>query len=46
MVKDNHVDENILDLMIESGIVTGYARKVLTDRQLDAFEWKGKIYSP
>ncbi len=41
MVKDKHLDGEILDLMVKSGLVTEYAGKVLAERQRDEFEWKG-----
>ncbi|NOX24952.1 MAG: GAF domain-containing protein [Deltaproteobacteria bacterium] len=44
MVKDNHIDEDVCDLLIESGIAADYARQVLPDRQQDAFEWKGRKF--
>lgn len=45
MVKDNHLDEDVCDLIIESGVASAYARKNLAPRQQDDFEWKGKKYS-
>ncbi|MBU0730712.1 MAG: GAF domain-containing protein [Proteobacteria bacterium] len=45
MVKDNHLDGNICDLMVESGMIAEYARKVLNKRQQDGFEWNGKKYT-
>jgi HD-GYP domain-containing protein (c-di-GMP phosphodiesterase class II) len=44
MVKDKHLDEDLCDLLIESGIAVDYARRVLSERQQDDFEWKGNRY--
>lgn len=45
MVKDRHLDEDLCDLLIESGIAVDYAGRVLAERQQDDFEWKGRMYS-
>ncbi len=44
MVKDNHLDGVLCDLLVESGLAMHYARKFLSEGQLDNFEWKGKRY--
>ncbi len=44
MVKDNHLDGVICDLLVESGLAENYAKKFLTAGQLDDFHWKGKTY--
>ncbi|MFC1523160.1 HD domain-containing phosphohydrolase [Thermodesulfobacteriota bacterium] len=44
MVKDRHLDGEILNLMVESGMVKEYARTILAERQQDDFEWNGKKY--
>jgi HD-GYP domain-containing protein (c-di-GMP phosphodiesterase class II) len=44
MVKDNHIDEDICDLLVEYGIAADYARQFLPARQQDVFVWKGKKY--
>ena len=44
MVKDNHIDREICNLLIESGIAIAYAQSVLAPRQQDDFEWNGKTY--
>ncbi len=44
MVKDNHVDGEVVDFFIKSGMAQDYARKQLRDNQLDAFIWDGKEY--
>ncbi|MBU0485914.1 MAG: GAF domain-containing protein [Proteobacteria bacterium] len=44
MVKDGHLDGNLCDLMVESGLVEEYSRNVLAERQRDDFVWKGKVY--
>ncbi len=46
MVKDNHLDGDLCDLLVESGFVGRYARKYLAPRQIDEFEWRGKRYTP
>ncbi|MDH3359242.1 MAG: GAF domain-containing protein [Desulfobulbaceae bacterium] len=45
MVTDNHLDGDLCDLMVESGLAVEYALKFLSEGQLDDFEWKGKKYS-
>lgn len=45
MVKDKHLDSDLCDFIVESGLVMDYARKHLSDRQQDDFAWKGKTYS-
>lgn len=44
MVKDNHIDKDIVDFFITSGLVQEYARKELKDYQLDTFVYNGKEY--
>lgn len=44
MVKDNHLDKDICDLVIESGLAVEYARRKLAERQQDEFEWGGNRY--
>lgn len=44
MVKDKHVDGDIVDFFIKSGMAQDYARKQLRDNQLDVFIWDGKEY--
>lgn len=44
MVKDNHIDKDIVDFFIKSGLVQEYARKELKDYQLDSFMYDGKEY--
>lgn len=45
MVKDGHVDKDICDLMVESGLVTKYVREKLPASQWSDFEWQGKKYT-
>ncbi|MFC1513000.1 HD domain-containing phosphohydrolase [Thermodesulfobacteriota bacterium] len=45
MVKDNHLDEVLCDLLVESGLAVDYAKKFLSESQQDNFQWKGKTYS-
>ncbi len=44
MVKDNHLDGDICDFIVESGIAAEYAAATLSAKQQDSFEWKGKVY--
>ncbi len=44
MVKDGHLDADIVDFFIKSGLAQDYARRELKDYQLDAFEYEGKLY--
>lgn len=44
MVKDKHVDGEIVDFFIKSGMAQEYARTHLRDNQLDTFVWDGKEY--
>ena len=44
MVKDNHLDEDICDLMIRSGLVQEYVKDKVDARQHDDFEWKGEQF--
>ncbi len=44
MVKDNHIDGDIVDFFIRTGLVQEYARKELKDYQLDTFVYDGKEY--
>lgn len=45
MAKDGHLDSDLCDLVVESGIITQYAREKLSHWQQDDFEWNGKTYS-
>ncbi len=45
MAKDGHLDSDICNLVVESGIITQYAREKLSYWQRDDFEWNGKTYS-
>lgn len=45
MEKDNHLDADLCELLVESGIIQEYAGKHLSARQRDGFEWKGKKYA-
>ncbi|MBU0480441.1 MAG: GAF domain-containing protein [Proteobacteria bacterium] len=42
MVKDNHLDEEICDLLVRSGLVQYYGCRNLSERQRDDFDWKGE----
>jgi HD-GYP domain-containing protein (c-di-GMP phosphodiesterase class II) len=44
MVKDNHLDEDVCDLMIRSGVVQEYVKDKVDARQYDDFEWKGETF--
>jgi HD-GYP domain-containing protein (c-di-GMP phosphodiesterase class II) len=44
MVKDKHLDEDVCDLLIKSGLVQDYACEKIAESQRDEFEWKGETY--
>ncbi|MEO5359123.1 MAG: GAF domain-containing protein [Nitrospirota bacterium] len=44
MVKDKHVDKELVDFLITSGIIVNYAKKEMKDYQLDNFTYDGKEY--
>ncbi|MBV6343057.1 HD domain-containing phosphohydrolase [Candidatus Magnetobacterium casense] len=44
MVKDNHVDKDIVDFFIRSGLLQKYARRELKDYQIDPFTYNGVTY--
>ncbi len=44
MVRDGHLDSDLCDLLVESGLVIDYARRVLSARQIDDFVWRGRTY--
>lgn len=44
MVKDNHIDKDIVDFFIKSGLAQEYARRELKDYQLDTFVYDGVEY--
>ncbi len=45
MIKDNHIDSDLVDLLITSGLVCKYAGKELKDYQKDSFTYKGVEYN-
>ncbi|MBU0676138.1 MAG: GAF domain-containing protein [Proteobacteria bacterium] len=45
MVKDRHLDGDICDLLVESGLAEYYGCQVLSERQRDNFFWKGEEVS-
>ncbi|MBU0465016.1 MAG: GAF domain-containing protein [Proteobacteria bacterium] len=45
MVKDNHLDSELCDLIVESGLAAAYARQYISERQQDDFVWGGKKYA-
>lgn len=45
MAKEGHLDSDICNLVVESGIITQYAGEKLSYWQRDDFEWNGKTYS-
>ncbi|MBF0473465.1 MAG: HD domain-containing protein, partial [Nitrospirae bacterium] len=44
MIKDRHLDKDIIDLFVESGLVLEYAMKELHVEQLDDFIYNGVTY--
>ncbi|QWR78925.1 HD domain-containing protein [Candidatus Magnetomonas plexicatena] len=46
MVKDNHLDAEIVDFFLTSGLFVEYAKRELTPEQIDSFTYNGKQYDP
>ncbi|MEO5357411.1 MAG: HD domain-containing protein [Nitrospirae bacterium YQR-1] len=46
MVKDNHLDKDIVEFFITSGLFVEYAKNELTADQLDSFTYNGVTYDP
>ncbi len=44
MVRDGHLDGDLCDLLVESGLVADYACRTLAPRQLDDFVWRGRHF--
>lgn len=44
MVKANHLDGDVCDLLVRSGLVQKYAKDKIGDRQHDDFEWQGEKF--
>ncbi|KJU82364.1 chemotaxis sensory transducer family protein [Candidatus Magnetobacterium bavaricum] len=44
MVKDKHVDKDIVDFFIHSGLLQKYAKRELKDYQIDPFTYDGITY--
>jgi len=44
MVKDNHLDGDVCDLMIRSGVVRQYVKERVDASQCDDFEWRGEKF--
>jgi HD-GYP domain-containing protein (c-di-GMP phosphodiesterase class II) len=44
MVKENHLDEDVCDLLIRSGLMRAYVKDKVAGRQHDDFEWKGEKF--
>ncbi|MBF0458456.1 MAG: GAF domain-containing protein [Nitrospirae bacterium] len=45
MAKDRHIDKELLDFLITSGILVRYAQKEMKEYQLDNFIYNGKEYT-
>ncbi|MBF0542261.1 MAG: HD domain-containing protein [Nitrospirae bacterium] len=45
MVKDNHLDKDIVNFFVESGLAVEYAKKELKEEQVDEFTYNGVKYS-
>ena len=45
MVRDNHLDGVLCDLLVESGLAANYAKKFLSESQMDNFQWRGRKYT-
>ena len=44
MIKDRHLDKDIIDVFVESGLVMEYAKNELVKEQLDDFIYNGVTY--
>ncbi|MBF0515862.1 MAG: GAF domain-containing protein [Nitrospirae bacterium] len=44
MVRDKHIDKELVDFFITSGLMEHYAKKEMKDYQLDDFVYNGKEY--
>ncbi|MBF0342937.1 MAG: HD domain-containing protein [Nitrospirae bacterium] len=44
MVKSNHIDEDIVDFFISSGLLQRYAERELNNYQIDPFTYNGVVY--
>lgn len=44
MVKDRHLDKDIVDFFVESGLALEYAKKELSSEQIDDFVYNGVTY--
>ncbi|MEN8141998.1 MAG: HD domain-containing phosphohydrolase [Thermodesulfobacteriota bacterium] len=44
MAADNHLDMDICDLLVKSGLVKDYGNEKVSGRQRDNFEWQGETY--
>jgi len=44
MVKDKHLDKDIIDIFINSGAILEYAKKYLLKSQIDNFSYEGKEF--
>jgi len=42
MVKDKHLDEDLCELLVRSGLVQVYSRDKISERQRDFLEWRGE----
>ncbi|MBF0466275.1 MAG: HD domain-containing protein [Nitrospirae bacterium] len=46
MLKDKHLDKEIVDFFITSGLFVEYAKRELTPEQIDSFTYNGIKYDP
>jgi hypothetical protein len=44
MAAENHLDVDVCDLLVKSGLVKDYGSEKVSLRQLDNFEWQGETY--
>jgi HD-GYP domain-containing protein (c-di-GMP phosphodiesterase class II) len=44
MAEDGHLDSELCDLFVSSGVLSDYARRVLPREQCDGFSWRGHSY--
>ena len=44
MVSDNHLDEDVCDILVEGGVAQQYAELYMLEKQRDSYWWKDKQY--
>lgn len=44
MAEDEHLDKNLCDFLVESGVAAEYAAQYLNENQIDSYSWREKEY--